>query len=182
MAVTGGDRAAAEDLAQDTLMVVVANRDDIQTTFRAYCYGVARMKRLGANRKRQARARETSLDEILFTAAGTEAEACSKEDRMRAKLAITVLRRLSPDEQCILIYKDHLGFTQPELAEAFKIPQSRVAGRVHRARRRFRRCFEALELDPSERELTERSLNTALASIVARFPERLLTALSDRTG
>ena len=167
----GGDLARAEDLTQDTFLTVVRRRDDIEESFRAFCYGVARMKRFEAGRQRQRRADESPPED------GLELEApagLSEAERERSKIAIAVLRRLEPDDQLLLILKDYLGFTQPELAETFKIPQTRVAGRINRARLRFRREFEAMEMQADERELTMRSLGTALASIVARLPADLV--------
>ncbi len=172
LAATGGDRAMAEDLTQDTFVTALGHRDDMTTTFRAYCYGIARLKRFEAARQRRARARH---DDPVANALVLETpESLSEEDRQRSKRAIAVLRRLEPDEQLLLVLKDYLGFTQPELADTFKIPQPRVSGRINRARRRFRREFEALELHPQDYELTLRSLGSALASIVARLPEHLL--------
>lgn len=175
LAATSGDLAMAEDLTQDTFLTALRHRDDIATTFRAYCYGVARLKRFEAMRSRAARALhdEAELDHLV----GVEEGEHDEEQRQRGKRAIAVLRRLEPDEQLLLVLKDYLGFTQPELAETFKIPQSRVSGRINRARRRFRLHFEALELEPREAELTLRSLSSALASIVVKLSEERLTLL-----
>lgn len=175
LATTGGDRVAAEDLAQDTFLTVVRQRDAIATSYRAYCFGVARMKRFEAARSRRARARVVGDDDALADFPDQVSEA----ERARARLAITVLRRLEPDEQLLIILKDYLGFTQPELAETFKVTQGRIAGRLTRARRRFRREFEAMELAPDDRERTLRSLDTALASMVARFPDGLAARLAE---
>lgn len=166
----GGDVARADDLTQDTFLTVVRKRDDIEESFRAFCYGVARMKRFEAGRRQRRRDQESSPDEALQLQAPS---GLSEADRQRSKIAIAVLRRLEADDQLLLILKDYLGFTQPELAETFKIPQTRVAGRINRARLRFRREFEAMEMQAAERELTMRSLGSALASIVARLPTDL---------
>ncbi|MCA9709861.1 MAG: sigma-70 family RNA polymerase sigma factor [Myxococcales bacterium] len=171
LTATGGDEARAEELAQATFLTVLGRRDAIESSFRAYCYGVARHKRFEAARRWAAEQRHHAIDEgELVLEAPPPA---SEEDRQRGMLAISVLRRLEPDEQLVLVLKDYLGFSQPELAETFQIPQSRVSGRINRARQRFRREFERLELRPEERELTLRSLSSALASIVARLPEEL---------
>ena len=178
LAVTKGDRADAEELTQDTFTTVVRRRDDIRSSFRAYCYGVARMKRF--ERRRDWQRNFIELDELELEPAPSADEG----ERVRAKLVITVLRRMPADDQLLLVLKDYLGFTQPELAETFKIQQSRVAGRINRARRRFRQEFARLELAPDERELTMRSLDSALRSIVARLPEELgldLTANQSRS-
>ncbi|MCB9750742.1 MAG: sigma-70 family RNA polymerase sigma factor [Myxococcales bacterium] len=169
---TRGDHARAEELTQETFYTVVRRRERIEASFRAYCYGVARMKRFEAARQRLGAFEP--LDELALEVHA----AASPEDRLRSKLVVTVLRRLSPDDQLFIVLKDYLGFTQAELAEAFKIPQGRVAGRLNRARRRFRREFERLEIAQGERELTMRSLNTALASIVARLPRETLAPRS----
>lgn len=150
------------------MLTVLRRRDAITSSFRAYCYGVARLKRHEAFRARTKDADHQPADEHGVVLAADEG--ISEEDRQRCKLAISVLRRLDPDDQLLLVLKDYLGFTQPELAETFKIKQSQVSGRINRARLRFRREFEALEQTPEERDLTMRSLGSALASIVARLP------------
>lgn len=167
LAATGGDQSSSEDLAQETMLTVLCRRDAITSSFRAYCYGVARLKRHEAFRARTKGAAHRPAEDhgvALVADAGM-----SDDDRQRCKLAISVLRRLEEDDQLLLVLKDYLGFTQPELAETFKIGQSQVSGRINRARLRFRREFEALEQTPEERELTMRSLGAALASIVAKL-------------
>lgn len=174
LASTGGDRARAEDLAQETFVTVVHRADAITSTFRAYCYGVARLKRL-EDLRRHGRA-ATDDDSVLEF---IDAPQVPEAERQRGRIAIAALRQISDDDQQLIVLKDYLGFSQAELAEVFKIRAPQVAGRLNRARLRFQRRFEAIEANPVERELTERSLASALASIVAQLPAAIVALRKD---
>ena len=78
LTATGGDEARAEELAQATFLTVLDRRDAIESSFRAYCYGVARHKRFEAARRWAAEQRHRAIDEgelVLEAPPGHPAEA-----------------------------------------------------------------------------------------------------------
>jgi RNA polymerase sigma-70 factor, ECF subfamily len=125
------DRALAEDVLQETLLVAVERRAELASfeNPRAWLFGVARNRALHALRRgRRARA---ALERL----------ASRRDDQRDAAEAVAVrdllVRTLSPEDRVLVVLRHVHGFTSGELAEITGASEPAIRQRLSRARRRL---------------------------------------------
>ena len=160
----------AQELLQETLTTLCAARGRVQSSFRAFAFGVARRKLLEHGR---ARARYSPMpDDMGEQIASDEPWASSVVDSKRVKnVVIAALRSLPLDEQFLLQMSEYEGLKRRELAEVFDVPMGSVGGKVYRARGRLMRTVERLMKRPADVASTETSLHSYWSGMEANPPE-----------
>jgi RNA polymerase sigma-70 factor (ECF subfamily) len=146
-----GDPAAADDVAQETIIRVVGNIHKYRpgTRFRAWVYRIA----LNICRNRATRKRHVSFDGIPESAMAPmplrptpssptgHAEAEDEFARVRDALA-----RLAPPFQEIVHLRLYQGLSFREIADALDVPEGTLKSRMHHAIRHLRTL---LGVDPT---------------------------------
>jgi RNA polymerase sigma-70 factor (ECF subfamily) len=139
-----GQREDAEDLVQDTFLVVLQRIDTFQPgrAFAPWFFRILVNRGLNARKARALR----SVDEIPETASSSgpsperEAERAELRDRLRAALAEL------PERQRLVVELFELeGFAGPEIAEIMEISDGTVRWHLHEARKALRRTLAPYE-------------------------------------
>lgn len=161
--------AACEDLTQATFEVVCRRRDAFRggdASFKAFLFGVARVKLLEYIRTRTRHGAGFDPDEHSLADPRTEGSVSSLlADRQIEHLVAQALRGLSLDDQLLLELKEYEQLTTRELARLYDVPDGTMAGRLARARQRLREATERLIADPAQRDGVERGLDSCMRSI-----------------
>lgn len=137
---TLGDRQAAQDLTQETMLRAWRHIDDLDLTFarlRAWLLTVARRVAIDAARARQARPTEiNTIDPSILPAADDAVDRMLTAQTVRHALA-----RLSPDHRRVLIeiYFGHRSTA--ETADLLGIPIGTVRSRTYYALRSLRQAL-----------------------------------------
>jgi RNA polymerase sigma factor (sigma-70 family) len=123
----------ADDLAQDTFLALVRNRETVgrKASFRAYLFAVARSKLVDALRAR-APARDFDTSHSSVVDAG-QSPASAIDGRREHMQLLAALRRLPVDLQTMLELRFFEQLSGPELAEVLEIPEGTVRSRLRRA-------------------------------------------------
>jgi RNA polymerase sigma-70 factor (ECF subfamily) len=165
-----GDFSAAEDLVQDAIEAAlrrwpvegVPDRPD------AWLFTVARNRGLDVLR-RQARYRE-KLTQLQWPA--------REEPDDRLRLLFTCCHPALPrPAQVALTLRTVCGLTTPQIAAAFLVPESTVAQRITRAKRKITDAGIPYRI-PSDAELPER-LNEVLTVVYLLYNEGYLSSTGD---
>jgi RNA polymerase sigma factor (sigma-70 family) len=144
---TGKVRAKAEDLAQQTFLECVRNRDQFRgdSTFRTYLFGIA------WNELRQHLRREVRNGQVDFDVSSMEELATcmtspsSQIDRAnRASKVRNALSKLPVSQQVLLEYHYWHELDAPALAEIFGISAGAVRVRLLRARATLKQHLDQL--------------------------------------
>jgi RNA polymerase sigma factor (sigma-70 family) len=125
--------SGADDLAQDTFLALVRNRETVgrKASFRAYLFAVARSKLIDALR---ARAPTRALDTMTSSIIDFGHSPASAIDGRREQVQLlAALRRLPIDLQVILELRFFEQLSGPELADALDLPEGTVRSRLRRA-------------------------------------------------
>jgi RNA polymerase sigma-70 factor, ECF subfamily len=132
--LTGGDRAAAEDLAQETLLAAYRQQGDFRAGANplAYLMGIARRRWRDGNRGKAAEAR--GADDTATDAAEPDATP-EWIDRLTLRAA---LDRLPEAERRALEVTAVEGHTYAEAARILGEPAGTLKWRVHEATRKLR--------------------------------------------
>jgi RNA polymerase sigma-70 factor (ECF subfamily) len=139
-----GQREDAEDLVQDTFLVVLQRIDTFQPgrAFAPWFFRILVNRGLNARKARALRA----VDEIPETASSTgpspdrEAERSELRDRLRTALAAL------PERQRLIVELFELeGFAGPEIAEILEISAGTVRWHLHEARKALRETLAPYE-------------------------------------
>jgi RNA polymerase sigma-70 factor (ECF subfamily) len=137
MSLTFGQRQAAEDLMQETLLRAWRNLDSLNTdvkTLRPWLFTVARRIAIDASRARRARPRYSDDAEV--------GDFSTPEDTMEQVLTAETVRRvlpqLSPEHRRVIIELYYHGRTARETAEIVGIPEGTVKSRAYHALRAMR--------------------------------------------
>lgn len=165
---------ACEDLTQATFEVVCRRRDAFRggdASFKAFLFGVARMKLLEHLRRR--RGAFEPAEESLADPQSEGSLSSLLAARQLEAIVSQALRGLSLDDQLLLELKEYERLTTRELAQLFEVPDGTMAGRIARARQRLREATERLIADPELRESVERDLGSCLRSIGDRLADRV---------
>jgi RNA polymerase sigma-70 factor (ECF subfamily) len=134
-----GDRAAAEDVLQETLIRVwrrASDLDERRGSIRAWMFTVAH--RIIVDRARARAARPVEVAQHAAAEPSTDDHADGVADR------VTVLRALEtlPDEQRrVIVHLYYRGRTVTETAAVLGVPSGTVKSRSHYALRALRRRF-----------------------------------------
>ncbi len=149
----GRDRALAEDLVQDTLLVAVDKLTsfDGRSSLHTWLCGIAKNKIRARRRKRTAIPLEdlladadAEIDAILAQIEREPLPEAVLEARETAELVGATLSSLPPDYRRALIAKYVDGRTVPEMARAAGQQVKAAESRLHRARTAFTRVFTLL--------------------------------------
>jgi RNA polymerase sigma factor (sigma-70 family) len=165
-----GDFSAAEDLVQDAVETALRRWpiEGIPDRPDAWLFTVARNRGLDVLR-RQARYRE-KLAQLQWP---TRAE---PDDRLR--LLFTCCHPALPRQaQVALTLRTICGLTTPQIAAAFLVPESTVAQRITRAKRKITDAGIPYRI-PSDSELPER-LNEVLTVVYLLYNEGYLSSTGD---
>jgi RNA polymerase sigma factor (sigma-70 family) len=166
-----GDFAAAEDVMQDAIETALQRwpTDGIPDHPDAWLLTVARRRGLDLLR-RQARYRD-KLAQLQWP--------ITSEPDDRLKLIFTCCHPALPEPaQVALTLRTICGLTTGQIAAAFLIPETTVAQRITRAKRKITDAGIPYRV-PSDAELPDR-LNQVLAVVYLLFNEGYLTSSGDR--
>ncbi|GGJ81882.1 DNA-directed RNA polymerase sigma-70 factor [Pilimelia anulata] len=131
-----GDRAAAEDILQETLIRAWRHAGDLSAaagSIRGWMFTVAR--NLVADRGRARGARPTEVAQAPTTVPVERDHAQSVVDSL---VALDALERLSAEHRSVLVSIYFHGRSVAETAEALGIPAGTVKSRCHHALRQLR--------------------------------------------
>lgn len=143
--------ALVEELAQETFLSIVRNRDSLDghSSVRAYLYTVARNKLYDRLRRRgrtpvPAELVERSLPDPSATPTVELAQ------RQQQRLLLQALRSLPVEQQILVELRYFEGLRGPELAEALEIPEGTVRSRLRRSHQLLREQVELLAESPEQ--------------------------------
>jgi len=134
-----GDRVVAQDVAQETWMVVIRGLIKLKDVarFRAWLFGIASHKCQDHWRRKHTRLRFTETlqqqSDVTATAAPPSAE--------RADID-TAFRRLPPESRTVLALMYLEDFAIGEIAEVLSLPEGTVKSRLFHARQQLRQLME----------------------------------------
>ena len=145
MRLTGGDRARAEDVVQETLVRAWRNLDrldDAVAPVRPWLLTVA--KRVAIDAHRAERARPAEVGEAMLAVA----PALDQMDAMLDRVVVTeALDSLSREHRAVIVETYYRGRSVAQAAEALGVPEGTVKSRCYYALR-------ALKLALAERGVT----------------------------
>jgi RNA polymerase sigma-70 factor (ECF subfamily) len=137
-----GHREDAEDLVQETFMILLRQIDDFELgrRFGPWMYRILINRGLNARKSRALRRTETLPDDVM----GTEAPDLAVERaEVRARFR-SALGSLPPRQRIVIELIELDGFTRVEVAEALGISDATVRWHVHEAWRTLRRILAPL--------------------------------------
>jgi RNA polymerase sigma-70 factor, ECF subfamily len=123
-----GDRARAEDLAQDTFVALLksAPRYEPRDVFRSYLFGIAYNVLSDERRRRPGEARGSDVDPATVSAPATDLD-----DVLRVRRAIS---ELDPIDRDVVMLREFDALSYIEIAGVLAIPVNTVRSRLFRAR------------------------------------------------
>lgn len=139
--LTGGDRATAEDVVQETLLRAwrtdgVLDAPDSER--RAWLYTVAR--HIVIDRWRSGRSRH----EVVAAEVPERQSADDTDAVLQSWLVADALQRLSPDHRRVLVECFYRGRSVAEAARALSVPEGTVKSRTHYALKALRLTLEEM--------------------------------------
>ena len=135
----GGDRPAAEDIVQETLLRAWRNADHIDAgSVRPWLFTTARHLVVDAHRARSARPREAS-GEVPELPAET---ADSFDAALTSAVVVDALRTLTPVHRAVLVDYFYRGRTAAEIAAERGMPAGTARSRVYYAMRALRLALQ----------------------------------------
>lgn len=134
------NRSDADDLVQDTLLKAIASAHTYRKgrSLRAWLCGILHNTFVSHRRQYARRARAAAFLESLSGDAGSAAE---QERYIEAKQTLTMLGRLTPDQQSAITLIAIEGFSYAEAAESLDIPVGTLMSRLSRGREQLRRLM-----------------------------------------
>jgi RNA polymerase sigma-70 factor (ECF subfamily) len=137
--LTGGDRARAQDVVQETMLRAWRNPDVLRQTrgsVRGWLYTVAR--HIVIDEWRTARARS----EVVTAAPPERPHGDETEAVVNRRIVVDALRRLTPEHREVLVECYLRGSSIAEAAQRLGIAQGTVKSRTHYALRALRLVME----------------------------------------
>jgi len=140
---THGDRQAAEDIVQETLLRAwthPAALDPAKGSVRAWLFAVARNLVIDAARARAARPREVAAERLGedWAASVPDPGEDAFERSLDALQVAQVLEQLSPEHRSVLVETYYRGATVAEAAKTLGVPPGTVKSRTYYALRALR--------------------------------------------
>jgi RNA polymerase sigma-70 factor (ECF subfamily) len=138
-----GDRPAAEDIVQETLLRAWTHPDALDPakgSVRAWLFAVARNLVIDAARARQARPREVASERLGedWAAAVPDQGGDAFERSLDALQLAEVLEELSPEHRAVLVETYYRGASVAEAAKTLGVPPGTVKSRTYYALRALR--------------------------------------------
>jgi RNA polymerase sigma-70 factor (ECF subfamily) len=136
---TQGDRHAAEDLMQETMLRAWRNLDTLHAdpvSLRPWLITVSRRLAIDALRARAARPPETPDDGVDLPAVADPYERILDRSMLR-----DMLTELRPEHRQVLIHVYVHDLTVPQTARLLEIPEGTVKSRLYSARQAIREAF-----------------------------------------
>jgi len=136
-----GDRSAAEEALQDTMLAVWngAGRFEGRSRVSTWLFGIARRQALTRLRRRRPEAVDDGwLAAVADPRPGPEEQAVAHLEGERVAAAVA---RLSPVHREVLVLAFWQGLTQPELVEVLGVPVGTVKSRLSNARKALLRIM-----------------------------------------
>jgi RNA polymerase sigma-70 factor (ECF subfamily) len=142
------DRSRAEELAQDTFLIVsrAASRYEQRALFRTYLYAIA-FRVLRAERRR------ARLRALLFLPAGEKELAGGSADEKSVWIR-QALGRLGRNEREVLLLREYEQLSYAEIGELLELPLNTVRSRLFRAREALREILLSERHEPLRAEVT----------------------------
>ncbi len=142
--LTFGDRLAAEDLLQDTLLRAWRHIERLPndvTELRPWLFTVARNQAIDVARARQARPVEVGMNTLAWVPARGDAV----ERLLAATTVRRALRELSPEHRRVLVELYYRGASAAETAERIGVPEGTVKSRAHYGLHALRSAIGSIE-------------------------------------
>lgn len=141
-----GDRQAAEDIVQETLLRAWTHPDALDPergSARAWLFAVARNLVIDAVRARQARPREIGEDRLGEGWAGSVPDPAGDafDQTLDALQLAEALDALSEEHRAVIVETYYRGATVAEAAKALGVPPGTVKSRTYYALRALRSAF-----------------------------------------
>lgn len=132
-----GDRAAAQDIVQETWMVVIRGLLTLKdvTRFRAWLYRIASHK--CQDHWRRKRVRQQVAEELQQQSATPAGPANANQSEVDA-----AFRRLPPESRVVLALMYLEDFSIGEMARVLSLPEGTVKSRLFHARQQLRQLME----------------------------------------
>ncbi|WP_019140999.1 RNA polymerase sigma factor [Noviherbaspirillum massiliense] len=136
-----GDRAAADDLVQDTLERAWRKMGSWRrgSDMRAWLFGIMHNLYIDHTRKRSRESAEEAVDELLSTRA-------SQSDRLEVRDLDAALRLLPSEQREVVLLVAIEEMTYDEVAKTLGIPPGTVMSRLARGREKLRAITEGRPL------------------------------------
>lgn len=160
------DAAAVDDVVQEAFTTVVRKRDAFEAGFRPYVFWVAKLKLLERYRERDRGGEPLDRDSLLRGASGRFSSLLHRAHGLDA--AIQAFAQLDVEEQCLLAWKHFDDRTQQELATQHGVNEAQMAGRLKRARDRWRAAYQAIASSGAAGPTHELDLDAWLESMYGR--------------
>jgi len=153
--ITAGSRAEGDELYQDTMLILLEKRNNLDGSQNVKSYALSVAVKLWKNKQRKAARRlrlvpQESLEEL--TQRGIQpGETASPEEAMLQKSQTEVLREMIRQlpEGYRLPLQLHYSASLPvkEIAKLMKLPESTVKTRLRRAKEQLRQKLEEMDYD-----------------------------------
>lgn len=134
------DHADADDLVQESLMKAIAAADTYRPgkDLRAWLFSILHNTFISHKRQYARRARAARFLDSTLREAGVKPE---QESRVEVLDTLSMLSRLTPDQQSALVLIAVEGLSYAEAAEVLDIPIGTVMSRLARGREELRRLM-----------------------------------------
>ena len=153
--ITAGNRAEGDELYQDTMLILLERRSDLDGSQNVKSYAISAAVKLWKNKQRKVARRlrlvpQESLEELTHRGI-LSGETASPEESLLQKSQTEILRemiRQLPEKYRLplqLYYSADL--TVREIAKLMKLPESTVKTRLRRAKEQLRQKLEEADYD-----------------------------------
>lgn len=143
--LTGGHRARAEDLVQETVLRAWRAWEDYElgTNCRAWLMTILRNTFINQFRRRKRRPSQVEYEEVAERSVFPEVREADPErsffDQLVDEEVVRAIEGLPDEFRVPLVLSDLEGLSYAEIAEAMEIPVGTVKSRLYRGRRRLQR-------------------------------------------
>ena len=155
-----GDRAAAEDLLQETLLRVFRNIASYEErgAFRSWVFRIATHLALSELRRRGRAAASPLDDRVLELPDPSRVDPAEHlEDEERRRIVESGLLRLPPEQRAVLLLRVREDMDIGEIARTLGVPEGTVKSRIHHAVRQLRKLAEQWDEPLTEQRETRSS-------------------------